>query len=103
MNPTSVELAGTILFAIAVIHTFIAKKFENLAHKYPEGSIGENLFHFLGEVEVVFGMWAAIFLGFYSFVKGFAVYDSDHKLIGGAVHYLENQNFTEPAFVFVIM
>jgi predicted cation transporter len=103
MNPTSVEIAGTVLFALAVIHTFVVKKFEDMAHKYPEGSIGENFFHFLGEVEAVFGMWAAIFLGFYSCVKGFTIYDSDHNLVGGAVHYLQSQNFTEPAFVFVIM
>ena len=103
MNPTTVELAGTVLFAVAVIHTFIVKKFENLGHKYPQGSIGENFFHFMGEVEAVFGMWAAVFLGFYSCVKGFTVYDDHHNLIGGAVHYLQSQNFTEPAFVFVIM
>ena len=103
MNPTTIEIVGTALFGIAVIHTFLVKKFENLAHKYPKGSIGENLFHFLGEVEAVFGIWAAIFIGFYSFIKGFAIYDEGHHVIGGALHYLESQNFTEPAFVFVIM
>ena len=56
MNPTTLQIVGTVLFALAVTHTFIVKKFENLAHKYPEGSIGENLFHFLGEVEAVFGI-----------------------------------------------
>ena len=74
-----------------------------MAHKYPKGSIGENLFHFLGEVEAVFGMWAAIFICFYSFLEGFAVYDAEHRVVGGALHYLESLNFTEPAFVFVIM
>ncbi len=103
MNPTSVELVGTIIFAIAVLHTFVVKKFEQMAHHYPEGSIGENIFHFLAEVEAVFGLWAAVFLTYYSMVKGFAVYDEAHTLVGGAVHYLETQNFTEPAFVFVIM
>ncbi len=103
MNPSTVEILGTLLFATAVIHTFMVKKFEDLAHKYPKGSIGENSFHFLGEVEAVFGMWAAIFLGLYACIDGFAIYDSGHQLIGGALHYLESQNFTEPAFVFVIM
>ncbi|MCF8060505.1 MAG: putative Na+/H+ antiporter [Bacteriovoracaceae bacterium] len=103
MNYTTVELIGTILFALAVIHTFIVAKFQKMAHHYPEGSIGENFFHFLGEVEVVFGLWAAIFLIFRSFVEGFAVYDDSHHVIGGALHYLEGLNFTEPAFVFVIM
>jgi predicted cation transporter len=103
MNPTTIEIVGTLLFGLAVIHTFLVKKFEDLAHKYPKGSIGENLFHFLGEVEAVFGIWAAVFIGIFSFINGFAIYDADHNVIGGALHYLESQNFTEPAFVFVIM
>ncbi len=103
MNPTTLELLGTILFACAIIHTFMAKKFEDIAHKYPKGSMGENLFHFLGEVEVVFGLWAAAFLALYAGIGGFAIYDDAHKVVGGALHYLESQNFTEPAFVFVIM
>jgi len=103
LNPTTLELIGTILFACAVLHTFMVKKFEHIAHKYPEGSVGENFFHFLGEVEVVFGMWAAFFLVIYTMLGGFAVYNDQHQVIGGALHYLESQNFTEPAFVFVIM
>jgi hypothetical protein len=81
----------------------MVKKFEHLAHQYPEGSVGENFFHFFGEVEAVFGIWSAVFLTAYSFLHGFTVYDDAHHLIGGAVHYLESQNYTEPAFVFVIM
>lgn len=119
MNPSTIEIIGTVIFALAVCHTFIVKKFEHLAHKYPEGSIGENFFHFLGEVEAVFGMWGAIFIAFYAATKGFAVYDESHHLvfgngaekyldasgayIDGAVNYLSALNFTEPAFVFVIM
>ncbi len=103
MNPSTVEMIGTALFAIAVLHTFVVSKFQKMAHHYPEGSIGENFFHFLGEVEAVFGMWAAIFLVFRTFVEGFAVYDDSHHVVGGALHYLESLNFTEPAFVFVIM
>lgn len=103
MNPTNIQLVGTILFVLAVIHTFLVSKFEHLAHKYPEGSIGENVFHFLGEVEAVFGIWAALFIGYYALKEGLVVNDEHHKVIGGAVYYLESLNFTEPAFVFVIM
>ena len=103
MNPTAIEIIGTVLFGIAVCHTFLVKKFEELAHKYPQGSVGENFYHFLGEVEVVFGLWAAVFVGFFSIINGFAIYDDSHHLVGGALHYLESLNFTEPAFVFVIM
>lgn len=103
MNPSSLEILGTVCFTLAILHTFSASYFQKLAHNYKEGSMGENLFHFLGEVEAVFGIWSAIFIGLYSFIEGFSIYDESHNLIGGALHYLESQNYTEPAFVFVIM
>lgn len=93
MNPTSIQVLATVLFALAVLHTFLVKKFEHIAHKYPKGSIGAELFHFLGEVEAVFGMWAALFVSLIALMKG------GHF----AIEFLEAQNFTEPAFVFVIM
>ncbi|MCB9062831.1 MAG: putative Na+/H+ antiporter [Halobacteriovoraceae bacterium] len=104
MAPTTIQILATVIFALALIHTFVAKKFENMAHHYPVGSMGENLFHFLGEVEVVFGLWSSIFLLGYSILEGFAVWDTEHHhVIGGALHYLDSTDFTEPAFVFVIM
>jgi hypothetical protein len=89
----TMELIATILFGLAVVHTFTVKRFQHLAHKYPEGSIPENLFHLLGEVEVVFGLWAA------ALVAGIIVMSGND----GAIAYLESRNYTEPAFVFVIM
>lgn len=106
MEYTNIQLVGTICFALAIIHTFLVKKFEHIAHKYPEGSVGENLFHFLGEVEAVFGIWSLFFLIYYTATEGFMVHGDPtdhHKITGGAVHFLESLNFTEPAFVFVIM
>lgn len=93
MNPSIVEVGATVIFAVAILHTFLVSKFAKMAHHYPEGSMGENLFHFLAEVEAVFGMWAAVFLIFMACVEG----------IGRPIPYLEGLNFTEPAFVFVIM
>lgn len=87
------EIFATVTLALAVLHTFLVKKFQHLAHRYPEGSVGENFFHLLGEVEVVFGLWAAVNLVVLSFWQG------RHE----ALHYLETRNFTEPAFVFVIL
>lgn len=93
MNPGIVEIAATIIFALAIIHTFLVSKFAHIAHSYPEGSMGENFWHFMAEVEAVFGMWSAIFIIFMIAVKG----------VHTPIEYLESLNFTEPGFVFVIM
>jgi hypothetical protein len=93
MNPTTIQLAATIIFAVAILHTFLVSKFAHIAHKYPEGSMGENFFHFMAEVEAVFGMWALVFILFVMAVSG----------THAPVEYLESLNFTEPGFVFVIM
>lgn len=89
----TMEPIATILFGLAVLHTFSVKRFLHLAHKYPIGSIGENFFHLLGEVEVVFGMWAGLMIAWWSVRYG----------TGSSVAYLDSVNYTEPAFVFVIM
>jgi len=90
---SSLEIIATVLFGLAILHTFATKRFQHMASKYPEGSIGENLFHLLGEIEVVFGIWAGLLVAAIAFLQ-------DGK---SAVHYVESLNFTEPAFVFVIM
>ena len=94
MNPSAVEVIATILFVLAVLHTFLVKQFARWAHRHPAGSIPENLLHFLAETEVVFGLWAAVLF------VGIAVFE---RSVGEAVHYIEGLNFTEPKFVLVVM
>ena len=90
MNPTTVQMIGATLFALAVVHTFSVSYFERLAHRYPAHA---GAFHFLGEVEVVFGFWALVFVAFkFAFTGKTATVD-----------YIEGRNFTEPLFVFVVM
>lgn len=91
---SSTELLATILFAAAVLHTFCVKQFARWAHRYREGSVAENLLHFLAETEVVFGLWAAALFAGIAVLRG---------SIGDAVAYVEGLNYTEPKFVFVIM
>lgn len=93
MTDLSIQQFATVCFALAVLHTFSVKWFQHLAHRFPDGSPGENFFHLLGEVEVVFGIWAGVFL----FGAGLMLGSTP------VVGYLEGLNFTEPAFVFVIM
>ena len=94
MTATPVEVLATSLFALAVLHTFSVKRFAHWAHRFPNGSIQENLLHFLAETEVVFGLWAAALFAGVAALKG-----SVHE----AVHYIESLNFTEPKFVLVVM
>jgi Na+/H+ antiporter NhaD/arsenite permease-like protein len=90
MNPTTIQIIATCLFAVAVLHTFSTSIFQNLAHKHPSHA---GLFHLLGEVEAVFGFWALVLVL------------SIGLMVGGeeSVKYLESRNYTEPLFVFAIM
>lgn len=94
MSPLPIEILASVLFGLAVLHTFCVKRFAHWAHQHPPGSVRENLFHFLAETEVVFGLWAAaLFAGIAAF----------RRSIPDAVAYIESLNFTEAQFVFVIM
>ena len=89
-TPTTIQLIGAVLFAVALVHTFSTKFFEHLAHTRPRHA---GLWHLLGEVEVVFGFWAMVLMLFM-----FAVSGKEE-----ATTYLDTRNFTEPMFVFAIM
>ena len=84
------EVVASILFAIAIIHTFSVPVFARLANK---GGPHAGLWHLLSEVEAVFGVWACVLFIWMGLTLG----------VHGAVEYLDTRNFTEPAFVFVIM
>ena len=68
---------ATAIFVLAILHTFAAARFTALAHRRAapprrarSGSSAvptcpassPKLLHFLGEVEVVFGLWAIVLL-----------------------------------------
>jgi hypothetical protein len=99
---------ATGIFVVAVLHTFAASWFAELAHSVqqacdararadgrpPRPSVRAGLLHLLGEIEVVFGLWAAVL------VVGITAYDGWDT----ARHYLNDTvNYTEPLFVVVIM
>ena len=89
-SPSTLQILGAILFAVALAHTFAASQFERLAHRFPRH---RGLFHLLGEVEVVFGFWAIVLIGAMALIAG-----GD-----AALCYAESRNYTEPLFVFVVM
>ncbi len=103
------NLVGSLIFLAAIVHTFVAGRFMTLSQRWREehaekirrgeareGSVhllGE-LFHFLGEVEVVFGIWAIVLM---VAIAGFFDWST-------SIHYVgETVDFTEAAFVVVIM
>lgn len=105
------NIIASSIFLLAIIHTLIASKFEHLAKKIQKQhdavnqskhsnvgghsvSFKAQLFHFLGEVEVIFALWLIPLA-----VSVFMFYDwpTLTQYIDGKV------NFTEPLFVIVIM
>jgi predicted cation transporter len=93
VEASALEIISTVLFFIAIIHTFLVSKFEHIADQKPKGSMSANIWHYLAEVEVVFGLWALVFISAYIVIAG----------PSQAIQYLDKLNYTEPAFVFVIM
>ncbi len=88
-----ITILPTLFFLFAILHTFLTPYFHKIAARYPEGSVKENLFQLLGEVEVVFGLWAGLWILVLIFLEGGRE----------TIHRIENLSFAEPAFVFVIL
>jgi len=103
------NLVASLIFLCAIIHTFLTSRFLAIAHKWEkehEQKIQQGLapkfsvhipagaFHFLGEVEVVFGIWSIVLAMAIFFFHGW------HTV----VNYINYKvNFTEAMFVVVIM
>jgi len=87
---TPIETIATILFALAVIHTFSVPVFARLAHR---NGAHAGFWHMLSEVEAVFGLWAFVLIVALAAMTG----------MPSAIDYMDTRNFTEPLFVFAIM
>jgi hypothetical protein len=87
---TTMQWVGAAIFAVALVHTFSTKFFEKLAHRQPRHA---GAWHLLGEVEIVFGVWAMVLMVAMALMAG----------PSSATGYLDSRNFTEPMFVFAIM
>lgn len=103
------NVIATLIFFFAIIHTFLTSRFLAISHKWEhqheqkiaDGVVdkhsvhhGARLFHFLGEVEAVFGIWAvALFIAIFVFYNwSTVVFYADERV-----------NFTEAEFVVVVM
>lgn len=108
ISHTPFNLVASLVFLAAILHTFLSSKFLYYAHKWKAeyqkeieaGRKSENsthllseIFHFLGEVEVVFGLWAVA-------LSAAVVFFYDWHTF---VNYVSGVNYTETMFVVVIM
>ncbi len=102
------NLVAVIIFLLAIIHTFLASKLTEMSHerlhqhaeKIKRGEANQRstdllgeLLHFLGEIEVVFGLWLIPLVVSIIFYHDWPA----------TVHYVHGVNLTEAAFVVVIM
>ena len=108
-------VVATVIFILAILHTFVAIPITKLAHKVQHDhdvrirkeraahgdsthaddlvSFKATILHFFGEVEAIFGIWVIALLG-----AMFAFYD-----LSAVKGYVMGVNFTEPLFVVIIM
>jgi hypothetical protein len=106
MDPFNAVATG--IFFLAILHTFAATRFAGWAHRVqhrhderlqasgrpPTPSIAAEMLHFLGEVEVVFGLWAIVLLITITLGLDWTT----------AKYYVNNTVvYNEPLFVVVIM
>jgi hypothetical protein len=99
---------ATGIFLLAVSHTFVASWFTEASHRVQarhdqrlaragqqaNPNIAAEVLHFLGEIEVVFGLWSLPLLAAIVATHGWST----------ATHYVNDTvNYTEPLFVVVIM
>ena len=103
------NVIATLIFVLAIAHTFLTSKFLEISDRWNKVhqekidrgeasrdsvSHGANFVHLLGEVEVVFGLWAVPLLIAIITFYGWS----------DALHYLgETVDYTEAVFVVVIM
>jgi len=111
------NLVATIIFLCAVLHTFFTAKFNALAHLFEKRhreyivrvgrtakqkpyidakddvSFWATVFHFLGEVEAIFGIWCIPLIASIVLFYDWNAVES----------YIGEVNYVEPVFVVIIM
>jgi hypothetical protein len=101
--PSLFHYVSAFLFFCSVLHTLFASKMQAYAHKQElahqqryrstERSFRHHVLFFLGEVEIIFALWAIpLAIAIISFFNWET-----------AVNYIDSRNYTEALFVFVIL
>jgi len=111
------NVVATLIFLCAITHTFLTARFMSISHRYQHAfeSLEEHekdpahgakhaamrdrlqfraqFFHFMGEVEAVFGIWLIPLMLAIVIFKGWST----------MAHYVSGTSFAEPVFVVVVM
>lgn len=97
------NLLALIIFICAIIHTFLAPKFHAIAERMYQKNVmqqlpiadtfGVEMMRFMGEVEVIFGLWVVPLLIAMALSYNWVT----------ALDYLSQRDYTEPMFVVVVM
>jgi len=103
INQQPFNIPALIIFVLAIFHTLFAHKFTTLSDNRRQRNLekkkkivddfGVEILNFLGEVEVIFGIWViplCLVMTYY--------YDW-----WTAIHYLNTLDYKEPLFVVVVM
>lgn len=113
MTAEPLNLIATILFCLAILHTFLAPRIMHYAHSLRHAhrervpspppsqadavlpvSFKAEVMHFLGEVEAIFGLWVLPLIAVLTLMKGWST----------TLDYFSHRvSFVEPMFVVVIM
>ena len=97
INEDPFRLITFLIFMGAIVHTFFAGKLKAVANhlkqKHGHETYGSQCFHWLGEVEAIFGLWLIPLVISFIAMKGWS----------HTVEYFSTRHYTEPIFVFAIM
>ncbi|MDR1255055.1 MAG: putative Na+/H+ antiporter [Puniceicoccales bacterium] len=96
-NADPLYLISTCIFLGAILHTFLASTFTKHAQALTlqggHSTYKSQIYHLLGEVEVIFALWLLPLVLCFTYYKGW----------DATIHYFETRQYTEPIFVVVIM
>lgn len=94
MQTPLISILATVFFFCALMQSLFAARIlkisDQLRSKHPSWA---RFFHFAGEPEIIFSLWASLFMIVLMISWGF----------DASFHWLDQRNFSEAAFVVVIM
>jgi hypothetical protein len=93
LTPTLDNWIATLCFGAAILHSLSVSWFARLSHRFQHRTFASTVFHFLAEIEVVFGVWAGLYVVTRMVRDGMTP----------ALDWVDSKTFDEAAFVSIIM